>query len=111
MKIIHHFAIYNCDKNVETNVFAKHEDVIFPCFNLKHPLNFLANQCKQLFLTASVLSDEAITLPDDVGSTIDPDVPYFMLQAHLPNPIDQDLTISASVKLLLTSELPCLKFI
>ena len=86
------------------SVLAKYEGQIFTHMDEEDPRHYLVENCRQLFATTAVLSEEPLIFPEQVGITIDPDISYFLLTAHLPNPTDQELTVSVSLKIWTTSE-------
>ena len=86
------------------SVLAKYEGQIFATMDKKDPRHYLVENCRELFVTTAILSEEPLTFPEQVGITIDPDVSYFLLLAHLLNPKDQELKVSISLRIWTTSE-------
>ena len=103
LSINHHIVISKCKRDINESVYGNLEGQIFPCYDVKDPRHFLIENCKQFFAISSILSEEPLSFPDNVGITIDPLIPYFLVAAHLPNPTDQTLTVSATTKIWTTS--------
>ena len=99
-------AVMKCEKNMDRAQLARAEGQVFPCYDPKHTLHDIREQCRQPIMITPILSNEPVTFPQNVGISIDPsDMAYFIFEFHVGNPTKNDLEASVAIRIWLTSKL------
>lgn len=102
--IDHHIVYYRCPKTVDKNVYDNLIGKVFPCYNYSHPLQWVRAECSEGLISTSIYSEAPILFPRNVGMEWEPEYSYFVYEAHLVNPTDDEQKVNTAIRLWMTSE-------
>ena len=102
MEISHHLAWQDCQRIPFAD---QHIGKIFPCYDNKHNLSFIRQNCGSLQF-ATILNNEQVVFPENIGLTIDSDEnSYYLIEGHLKNSDNKLYSARLSFRVWLTSKI------
>ena len=107
LNINHHIVISSCPVSM-ARILAKNSGKIFLCYE-NNNMHSIREKCITLIAGSSILSEGPVVFPDNSGIMMDPvKLPYFMIEAHLINPMKNNINVSLVFRTWMTSKISLL---
>ena len=78
---------------------------VYPCFSIDKETILINSKCNKFNLLNTIRGSDPVIFPDNAGLVFDSEEsPYFVLESHLINTMDEPLNLTVILKIWVTGE-------